>query len=87
MLSLATKIVPNCKFKLLKSKKSNPFYGDICRKRNAKGYRCPKGCFKTEDGKSPFCQSSKTNKAPCRTGMYFIQTLQIESNIVLVRDL
>ena len=59
------------KFKLLKSKESNTFYGDICRRRSAKGYRCPKGCFKTEDGKSPFCQSSKTNKAPCRTGIHF----------------
>ena len=41
-------------------------YGDICRARNGKNYRCPKGCYKTRNGKVPFCQMSKNNKSPCR---------------------
>ena len=42
-------------------------HGDVCRKSSQnKNYRCPKGCFKTPKGRSPFCQMSPSNKAPCR---------------------
>ena len=56
----------NCpsKYKYLE-KHTDPQHGDVCRK-VGRNYRCPKGCFKTEDTKSPFCQTSKWNTLPCR---------------------
>ena len=41
-------------------------HGDVCRKSKNKNYSCPKGCFKTPNGKRPFCQMDKSNDSPCR---------------------
>jgi len=55
-----------CSGKFPKLEVNTGKYGDICRAKNGKNYRCPKGCYKTRNGKVPFCQMSKNNKSPCR---------------------
>ena len=54
------------KFPRLMLHTGEKLHGDVCRKSKNKNYRCPKGCFKTPKGKSPFCQMDKSNKSPCR---------------------
>jgi hypothetical protein len=44
-------------------------YGNVCRDSKSRNYKCPKGCVKTSNKKTPFCQTSSTKKAPCRVGM------------------
>ena len=41
-------------------------HGDICRHNNGQYYQCPTGCFKTRNGRRPFCQKAKWIKQPCR---------------------
>ena len=61
----------NCpweKFSILKKHSKQSGIGDVCRRTNDKHYRCPVSCFKTISGKSPFCQKTKEDESPCRTG-------------------
>ena len=41
-------------------------HGDVCRHNNGQYYQCPTGCFKTRNGRRPFCQKAKWIKRPCR---------------------
>ena len=41
-------------------------HGDVCRHNNGQYYQCPTGCFKTRNGRRPFCQKAKWIKKPCR---------------------
>ena len=65
------------KFKELISYKNDPSRGNVCKRSTDTGYRCPKGCFKTESGQSPFCQSSENDNSPCRTGKNWYQIFDL----------
>ena len=55
------------KFPVLKMHNGKKYHGDVCQKSETnKNFRCPKGCKKTKRGKSPYCQMSGSNPAPCR---------------------
>ena len=59
-------------------------HGDVCRHTKSRGYYCPVGCFKPKHGSLPFCQTSKTNKSPCRveSGIFRNVPLYLHQNYI-----
>ena len=53
-------------FPLFETHQNQPDHGDVCRQQGGRNYRCPKGCYKTQMGKPPFCRKRKWNEQPCR---------------------
>ena len=53
-------------FPVFETHRNQPGHGDVCRQQGGRNYRCPKGCYKSQMGKPPFCQKRKWNEKPCR---------------------
>ena len=53
-------------FPMFETHQNQPDHGDVCRQQGGRNYRCPKGCYKSQMGKPPFCQKRKWNEQPCR---------------------